>query len=538
MSISVPVEPSVDLQPLRLPGGVALGDSGMGALTEGTGAAADALHAAQLDLQRKRNATKVFEAEVALADMYRPAESAALERRGSSAYGVTQGMQGWWETEPHKILDGLENEAQREMFSQSIARRRATSLDSLSQFESREVNSGLNAAAEAAQQTLVDQAAANYATPGAVADARQQLLERVDAQLAINSVDLAGPEAEAARMRATTRLHTEVIENMIDADPEGARAYFNENKGEIAGSEHDKLQREIQTSDDLIAAQRLSDDIYARNLTEAEALAAARKESEGEQREVTLQLLRQRYQEADEAYKAETRAIVDNAWTTFSQAGIAALSPSQVAELRERDPQTLIAMQTSQFTPHDAVQTDWSVYFELSDMAQDNPAAFSEIDLRHRMPNLNRREYDELAKWQGQIREGGSQSVATLTQIMDEVPFDSSDREEEGLFRRRVREQVEYQQGALKRSLTDTEMREIVDRQLMEVRLPRRGWFDATRNVFELTPEEREQLIVEYDAIPVADRAELEADMAAEGIAVSPENVTAVYAEWLRRGNQ
>jgi hypothetical protein len=537
MPIVIPSEQSVELQPLGLPSNAPeLGDSGLGAITAGLDVASDQMRAAQIEIQRKRNATKLFEAEVALDDLYRPIETQMRQRRGSASFGVTDGMSAWWEAEPHKIMDSLENEAQRELFAESIARRRAVSLDSFSEFEANETHNGLNQAADAAITSAINMGAAGYNNPETRDLARETILERVQAQSTING--WSAPERDQARESATTKLHQQVIENMIDDDPAAAGEYFEANKGEIAGSVWDTLRGNIETGNTVAAAQTLADDIWSRGLIRTEALAAARSEAEGQKREQALTLLRQQYQEEDQAIDDHRAGVVHGAWETFNEGGLAALSASQIAELQRVDPQTLTAMNARNWTPQDAIVTNWDVYYGTLDFAKADRAGFADLDLRHLQGDLNAREYTVLQDMQADILEDRASPTATLTQILNEVPWESSDREREGLFDRKVREAVAAEQRRQARELSESEIRDIVDRQLIEVRIPRAWWRDKSTQLFEVTPEERENMILEYDAIPPGDRDELEADLIAAGQEASPELVVRVYREWLRQGNQ
>jgi hypothetical protein len=135
------------------------------------------------------------------------------------------------------------------------------------------------------------------------------------------------------------------------------------------------------------------------------------------------------------------------------------------------------------------------------------------------------------------MREGVPSSAMTLTQMLGS--FDEQvDKDERGLFDRAVWTAVEDEQKRLNRKLTGDEMRKVIDTQMMEVRIPRSWWFDRTAPLYATTPEERQKMQVEYDAIPQADRSELEADLKSAGRDTSPETVVAVYRAWLTQGNQ
>jgi len=533
MPIFVP-EPQVDAQAIQLPGAAPLSDSGLGSIAQGAGVAADQMRAAKTELDTKRNATRVFEAESQLGDAERGMRTSQQARRGSNAYGVTDDVASWWDAEPAKISANLENETQRALFAEAVARRREISLNGFSTHEANESNAAVNDATEARKVNAINYGAANFDDSTAVAQSRQDLIDSVGVQGRFNG--LAPDEVEQLKLDALTKLHTNVIENMIDTDAAAAAAYFETNKREIAGSVHDAINTKLTTGRDVTAAQNAADDIWSRGLPEAKALAAAREETEGQTREHTLSLLRQQFSDQEQAVARERTAQIEAARARFSEDGIRGLTPTDIETLERVAPSELRAMRST--TPQAQVQTNWDVYYGLLDQARKEPVSFrDDLDVQMMRADLNQHELDVLTKIQQDMRDGVPSSAMTLTQMLSS--FDAQiDKDERGLFERSVWQQVEDEQKRLNRKLSSDEMQRVIDTQLMEVTIPRSFWFDRSTPLFATTPEERAKMQVEFDAIPQAERAELEADLKAAGRDTSPEAVTAIYRAWLAQGNQ
>lgn len=533
MPLIIPA-PQVEQTALQLPGAPQLSDNGLGAIAQGSGVAADQLRAQEIEQQKKRDATRVFEAESRLADAEREMRTAQQQRRGSNAYGVTDDVSSWWETEGAKISADLENETQRTLFAEALARRREISLNHFALHEANESNAAVNDATEARKVNAINYGAANFNDPEAVAQARTDILDAIGVQGRFNGIP--PDQLEQMRVDALTKLHSNVIENMVDADPAAASAYFQANKDEIAGSVHDALRNKITATKDLVAAQRLADDIWSRGLSETEALAAVRKEAEGQTREHALALLRQQFNDQEAAVKRRQQATVEEARAAFNAGGIRALTPSQIATLERVAPSELRAMRST--TPQEQVQTNWDVYYGIIDMARKSPVEFrDDLDLYMLRADLNQVELDRLLKMQQDYRDNVPSSAMTLTQLLSSFN-ENVDKEQRGLFEREVWAAVEDEQKRLNRKLSGDEMRAIIDRQLMEVTIPRSWWFDRTAPLFSLTPEERAKMQVEYDAIPAADREELERDLKALGREASREAVVAVYRQFIAQGNR
>jgi hypothetical protein len=193
----------------------------LGAVAQGTRVAADQLRQGEVERLRKQNATRVLETEQQLHDIYREKRRTSQERRGSSAYEVTQDMASWWESEPARLEAALDNETQRTLFAESVARARDASLDEFSNFEARETTIGAIAAGEATITRGVDIGAAGFDNPSSRELARSEIETGLATLNAMNRWNK--DQYDAARTAAYTKLHQQIIENMVDADPAAAR---------------------------------------------------------------------------------------------------------------------------------------------------------------------------------------------------------------------------------------------------------------------------------------------------------------------------
>lgn len=540
MPIQVPVSQQVELAPLRLPSAPTLGDGGTGALAKGLGQATDLLAEAQLRLQRERDTTRVFEASAQFGDVLRQQNEAWRGRKGSAAFGIQDDAVQWWEKEPSKISVELENDQQRTMFDRFVAQQRDANLDSLSTYESGERHVARNQAADAAITNQVSLAAQNYDSPSAVSAARDQVVEKVAVQAYFNGWDK--NVTEAKKREALTRLHVSVFENMVERSPETARKYLDATKGEIDGTVWDNLDKTAKTGTELAAAQTLADDIWNRGLRGTAAYDAARKEADGEKRERALLLLRTRDQERDEAKAEATQNVVDRAWAKFTTGGMAALNARDLSDLSRLSPTTLETMRARGWTPQDQVNTDWSTYQELTDMARDNPGAFANprtTDLRKYSGKLNSRELDALTKLQTataqQLKTNAPKPVATTQQLLEEahatMGWSTKDAEKKGLLDRRVREAIGSEEQATGKELTNEAQRKIIDRLLMSGAVPRNWWLDRGTQFFEVigTPEEA---AFRFE-VPDAERGKIEAALKSRNIKVDEETVQKYYRAFI-----
>lgn len=492
MAITIPQQ-SVELQPLSLPGAAPLSDNGLGGLAHGLGVAADQMRAAQVEIDKKRNATRVFEAESRLADSERQMRTEQQARKGSDAYGVTDDVASWWETEPAKLSADLENETQRTLFAEAAARRREISLNAFSTHEANESNAAVNDATEARKVNAINYGAENFDDPAAVSQARNDLVESVAVQARFNGIP--PDKAEAMRIDALTKLHSNVIENMAEGDPAAASAYFIAHKGEIAGSVHDALTAKLKAAKDITGAQRSADSIWARGLDETAALAAARKETEGQEREHTVALLKAQFAEQQAAVAEQQKVGVEGARGAFAQGGIRALSPSQVDLMERVSPSELRFMRGQ--TPQDQVQTNWDVYEKAVDSARANPVAFRDtFDPMTLRGDLNQAELDTLTKIKKDLSDNVPSSVLTVSAListyMPEKDSESEvEKQQRGLFQRAASEAIEDEQKRLNRKLSQDEMTAIIDKKLIATTVSSPWyWRNNVKPRFAMKPED------------------------------------------------
>ena len=553
MPIMLPQQ-QVQERSIDLPGAAPLSDNGLGAVAKGTAVAADQLRAAEVEQQKKRDATAVMTAVSALGDAERQMRATNEARRGAAAYGVTNDTAGWWESEPAKVSANLENEVQRDLFAQEVFRRREISLNAFSTFEARESTAAVNDATDASMTNAINYGAANYNDPDAVAKARDDILNGVGVKARFNG--LPPDQREALKLDMLTKLHTNVIENIAETDPVAANAYFEQHKGEIAGSVYDGIQNKLTASRDVTAAQKLADDIWSRGLDETKALAAARAESTGQQREHTLSLLRQQYSDQEQAVARSQKLGVEAARGRFDQGGASALTPNDVELLSRVAPNELKFMRSQ--TPQERVVTNWSVYDGLLQLAGGKrPGAvrngvqsyipeagaqqeFMEFDLLTLRGDLNANELAKLQSVQNDLRNNVPPSLLTVTQVVRNVAGESVGQDAERLnaLETAVVSAVEDEQKRLNRKLTGAEMRQVATAYMMDVTIPDAGWFwfDKTKKMFELTPDD--QITIKYNAIPEDLRTEAQADLREKGQEPSERNVVALYELFLTQGNE
>lgn len=521
MAIQIPVTTQESIRALPVPGGVRADTSGSRIAAQQGAATLDTLERSQQRMKQQRDLTMVQDTLALFGDVEREQTAKWQERRGASAHGLQEEAVSWWGDNPVKFTDKLENLEQRALFSQEIAKRRATSLDSLSRFQSQQEYAGLVDATNSRVQLEVSSAAQNFADPAAVATARQNVLDTVDSMVYLQNGGVVEVNVrDAERLKALTKLHAGVIENLTDASPESAKAYFEQHKSEIDGTLHANIKAKIDTGSNLEAAQTLVDELWDSGLRGTKLFDAVRQKASGKGEQDALTLARQRNSDNEAEIDRYKTQRTDAVWAKFDAGGFASLSPSDISFMQQNDVRGLTAMRN--FDPQQAVVTDWETNQTLNDQARTDPAAFAKVNLNSYRDKLNAAQLSDLQQWQDAIKKqmetNKPNEVATLQQQLGaaHARYDIKAGEHQGMFDTFVRERVSAAQAAKGKELSLEERENVIKGAAYEFDLSWR----RDRPMYQMRPQDFERVQISSE-----DRAEVVRLLTERGIEATEETI-------------
>lgn len=443
--------------------------------------------------QELRDADRLFRAEASLRNDYLKFETGLRDRRGQNAWGVTDDVESWFEQNQKTYTDELDTDNQRRLFGRTLEDLRLRSVDSAAAYEQGERRVSLEESARASIASAINMAAASHDNDEAISAAKTDVLDRVQIQSQFNGWT---PERRAAEeaLQLTT-LHRQVLEAMVDTDPERARAYFAANKSEIAGADREKVGELVRVGGLRALAQRESDKLLAQNLSETETLKRVRDGFEGQERDEIEARVKTRFADVEAARAKRERDVADEAWGIFAREHTVASLP--VALLDELDGKTLQAMQVQERQDVNSATTKWDTYYDLRQRALDNPTAFATLDLRpyfHELAPSQRESLIDLQKDPRQVP-----AVATLTQQLAVAhgQLGLAKVEERGAFDGKVQQALSAAQNEKgEKPLTYDERQVVIDRMMVEGEVVGGGFFglvDPDRRYYEVvgTPDER-----------------------------------------------
>lgn len=397
-----------------------------------------------------------------------------------------------------------------------------------------------------------EMALTNMYEPGRIGESVEKINRLVDEYGMRNGLP---PEAITQKKREeVSKTYGSVITKMVnDGDDRTAKAFLKEIEGEIDGGTRDQLAKMIDNASIRGDSQRVADEIMQKGLSESEALAEARKIEDPKRRDEAVRRVKNRYSENKAIQERQAWEIADNAGKKLEEAGsLDVVPPAQWDKLNYKQ-QMALKKREQQLKAGVEPDTDFTKYYQLEQLAAEKRQAFGKINLIEFRPYLSDTDFKKFSKMQASYRQKTSEANSlfdgvesknsivnnALTEIGVDYSKKASDEEiqRSNKFRRRVDDLVMEKQRELGREVNNKELREIVDDLRVEV-VTDKGWlWDTEKRIFELNPGD--EVSMDFEDIPEAERAKIEQALVRAGITVSEEEITRKYAAMLskRLGN-
>jgi hypothetical protein len=440
----------------------------------------------EIQAQDRENADMLFRAETALKGEYLTFEDDVRNnRKGQAAWGVTKDADKWFAEQQKKHGEILTNDAQRKLFGQSIAKLRQSALNSLSGYEAGERRRSLEESAAASIVGSINLAAANAAdwvakpaarVPGPdgqpverlspMVGIKADITKRVQTLAAVNGWTPERKGAEEARH--LTNLHRQVIQNLADSHPDEARAYFNANKAEINGTEHDGIEKVLGIAGAKQAGFQFAEREDIRALNEADALTAARDNFKDDpaKREAAIQEIKTRFGEAKRAGEQVQRDASDEAWSIYARTEDFGAVPARV--LSAMDGRDLESLRThaANKAAGVGVKTDFAVWSDLNTRIANG----ERVDLR---PFVTSIATTDLKQLEDRMNDSEKlKDAATLQQQLTNthgmLKWGASDKDKRGAFDKAVTDAIDNEQQRVGKRLSYDERQAIIDRLVIE----------------------------------------------------------------------
>lgn len=488
-----------------------------------------------LEFKRLDDIEKVSKAMTEFEDQQRQflveGDDAVLNRSGDNAKGALQTTEQWWDETGNRYLSDLENPDQQRAFQEMLNRQRSSVLNGVAQHETKQRKVSFANTMEARVTTATERAAA---IPGDTEINKQSQEEVADALNLLAKTQGWSPEVrEAKTLETMTTFHGRQIGAMIENDPEGAAAYFEQNKDQMTAAAREKTQRLLETETLRQRSQASADSLMALGLDAEQTIREARNIEDAALRDEVVSRVKARLDERATFAKTERATLMRQVADYIDQFGTVDGVPAEVwssLSVSERSSFRAYAKKGS-----DDVETDWNTYYELSQMKANNPSQFLQEDLSKYLGKLGKAEVKQVMSWQRELDEAGSSAgkdnwLQTKNSIVSDAlttmgieygknaGADAAKRASD--FRGSVENHLAiWQDNNPGKKIAPDEFRSMVERLTIDVILPDSGFMGRDRTVplFEAETSSDWFFSGDIDDVPERDRRQIEEVITSRG---------------------
>ena len=195
------------------------------------------------------------------------------------------------------------------------------------------------------------------------------------------------------------------------------------------------------------------------------------------------------------------------------------------------------------------VETDWNIYYDLSQMKANNPSQFLQEDLSKYLGKLGKAEVKQVMAWQRELDEAGSSAskdnwLQTKNSIVSDalttmgIEYGKSANPDSAKKASEFRGSVEnnlalWQQNNPGKTIAPDEFRNMVERLTIEVTLPDSGFMgrDRTMPLFEVESSPDWFFSGDIDDVPESERFEIEEELKRQGYPATEDQIVRHYMD-------
>lgn len=250
-------------------------------------------------------------------------------RQGGNAKGVAEDTDKFFGELEKGYSEKLTNDRQRRLFGRAFEQQRLSTFEGATRWQDQELERSLGEK-WATNKALTIERTVSDPTPQNITSALSEI--RATNQFAAANGKHEAGWVELENLKDSTALHTSVIGSMVTRDPSGARAYFEQHKDQIAGSQHEKIQttiksRALDTNTQAYAAQ-----VMASGIPLEDAIAKTREKYAGQDEDAYVSRVKEFYGEKEKAKLQNAQDLDDQARKIINKTGSFASVPNSLIE--------------------------------------------------------------------------------------------------------------------------------------------------------------------------------------------------------------
>lgn len=452
---------------------------------------ARALEVTGAEIQERADADELMRAEAEIKSRYLQWEGEAKQRRGQQAWGVAKEAGEWWDKQGEEVGQTITSQRARAQFQREVLKNRGMAAGAFAGYEAGQRRESLDQSAQASIVGSINLAAANPQNLELLNATKADIVKRNQMRAKLNGW---APEvATVKEQEYLTSLHKQVLQGLVDRDPTAAEAYFAANKAEIAGADHAEVEKILKVGMSTRRAQTFADEVMAAGMSEADALAKARSQFDGDDEKNAVAEVKTRFAENTMARERAQKDAADEAFGIYARAGRLSAVPASV--LARMDGKTILTLRQTAQADADRLAgrevklppTDWGRYYELRREALENPEAFKRRDLRAEFGHLGKAEREGLIDLQAKKPEE-LKDVATFDQQLSNMHDvlklgGAANQEKRGRFDQVATSVIQAEERRTGKKLSFDERQKHLDRLAIQ---GEGGWFTSGKRLFEV----------------------------------------------------
>ncbi|MBL4861381.1 MAG: hypothetical protein JKX96_11230 [Acinetobacter sp.] len=259
-------------------------------------------------------------------------EDGVYRKRGGGAIGSTKAIQENYGKFSANLLRGRVVSAKaRQRIEEYIGQKGDGIREEVNRYEQQQKTIYDNGLREARIQGSKEDAIIYYNDPQKLAESESRIRSTMRRSAEANGWS---PEETAQQIESeVSSMHKGVIDRML-AQKLGsdARQYLEKNRKEIDGKDIIAIEKAVRVGVVSQVAQNATDTIMNQDMTQTEALAKARADYSGKERDEIVKRIKVRYSEETTLETAQTKALLKSGWDIISKGGTPDdLSPTELA---------------------------------------------------------------------------------------------------------------------------------------------------------------------------------------------------------------
>lgn len=481
-------------------------------------------------IQYRNDTDKAFRTEVAVKSAWMEADAELRKRyRGASVEGYKEEAQKWWDESPAKFGSDLSDGA-RGIASRSLQAARLQAQSSVTGYYTQEKDRGQAESWEAAKGIAIQEATTDM-RPEVLATARKNLILKNSEYAATRG--WSAEQLQVQNIKDANVLHTTIIGKLQDQDPAGAKAYYEQNRGEIDASQHAKIEKVLTTAVNEQEGKKLADALAGKPYDEV--LQEVAKITSPELRKAASFHARQNQADIAVATSAREKAASDKVWQAVAKGARPNQLPASLLEQMDGKERVAInahyeaeAKRRRSEAEGKPVKSDMRVIENLYSMPKDD---FLNLRISTLGDKLSRADMEEQIKRQAALRDPKkAPEVVSMEQQVSATAQQMRIKDENaGAFKQAVYTELTAAAKANGGKELDYEARQkVIDR----LTIKRDSWFSSNTRLYQVkgTPEEKAFVAkLGIDDVPRQDRALIEDALKRAGRPASEADILTMF---------